>query len=246
MYHVFVFFKLFKLLMISRINRSINLIQDQLKEVFVQNKITVENMFGYMKAAFTFLILIHFFACVWLFTGAIDGEWMTEEQRNYDSAWSELYANAIYFISTTMTSVGYGDINAWTYQDSMMIVYCTQFFGILGFALVKDQVFSAKRVAKIDEIVKQTMDVMEDALFRIDRLKDGDLPSTMYDEAMADIGTIYRFSINESFADNSFWKSLPPQIKKKLFSEVLSNVIERFDYFFNDYVMNVVAPPVFV
>ena len=54
-----------------------------------------------------------------------------------------MYANAIYFISTTMTSVGYGDINAWTYQDSMLIVYCTQFFGILGFALVKDQVFSA-------------------------------------------------------------------------------------------------------
>ena len=61
-------------------------------------------------------------------------------------------------------------------------------------------------MAKIDEIVKQTMDVMEDALFRIDRLKDGDLPSTMYDEAMADIGTIYRFSIFESFADNTFWK----------------------------------------
>ena len=78
-YNVFVFFKLFKLLMISRINRSINLIQDQLKEIFVQDKITVENMFGYMKAAFTFLILIHFFACVWLYTGAIEGEWMTEE-----------------------------------------------------------------------------------------------------------------------------------------------------------------------
>ena len=121
-----------------------------------------------------------------------------------------MYVNALYFISTTMTSVGYGDINAWTYEDSMVVVYCTQFFGILGFALVKDQVFSAKSTAKIDDIVKAVSDDMEDALFRIDKIREGDLPNQMYDEASVDIGVVYRFSIKESFKDNSFWKDLHP------------------------------------
>jgi hypothetical protein len=48
------------------------------------------------------------------------------------------------------------------------------------------------------------MDV-EDTLFRIDRLKPGDLPSKMYDEAQAYMGNLVHFSIKSSFADCSFF-----------------------------------------
>ena len=52
------------------------------------------------------------------------------------------------------------------------------------------------------------------------------------------MGAIVRFDINESFASNSFYRELKPQLQKKLVNEVLGDVVERFRFFFNDYFYN--------
>ena len=83
-------------------------------------------------------------------------------------------------------------------------------------------------------------------LFRIDQLKSDEIPPTMYDDAMSYMGTLVRFSIYESFAGNSFYRELRPQLRKQLVNEVLGDVIERFTYFFNDYFNNWFAPRKFV
>ena len=65
-----------------------------------------------------------------------------------------MYVDAIYFVTTTMTSVGYGDINAFGKGElSMGVVMFTQFFGMLGFSIVKQQVFDSKYLLTNDEIV---------------------------------------------------------------------------------------------
>ena len=90
--------------------------------------------------------------------------------------------------------------------------------------------------------MKQTQADVEDTLFRIDRLKDGDLPTEMYDEATAYMGNRRRFSIKDSFEECRFWHDMPPQLQKKLFEDRLGNVAERFDFFFNDYNNQMFAP----
>ena len=72
-YMVFVFFKLFKILMLSRISQSLSYVGDLVKERFVTKKINVENTMGYIRAAGSFMIMIHIFSCAWIFIGAIDG-----------------------------------------------------------------------------------------------------------------------------------------------------------------------------
>ena len=52
------------------------------------------------------------FACIWIYIGILDDEWMDDIERQLDGK-AETYVNAIYFVTTTMTSVGYGDFNAW-------------------------------------------------------------------------------------------------------------------------------------
>lgn len=50
-----------------------------------------------------------------------------------------LYVDSLYFITTTMTSVGYGDTYAFDKGTiSMSAILCTQFFGLLGFSIIKD------------------------------------------------------------------------------------------------------------
>ena len=121
-YTVFVFFKLFKLLMLSRISLALTYIEELLKDIFVYRKVTLENVTGYIRSCGAFGVLIHMFACAWLFVGAND--WMTEEDLEYDKK-SVLYVDALYFVTTTMTSVGYGDVNAGGYIVSMWTILAT-------------------------------------------------------------------------------------------------------------------------
>ena len=98
---------------------------------------------GYIRAAGEFIILIHIFSCAWLYIGAVPNQWMTVEQTQYKER-GILYLDAVYFVATTMTSVGYGDYSAYDNGTiSMGFVMVSQFFGLLGFSIIKDQIFSA-------------------------------------------------------------------------------------------------------
>ena len=102
---------------------------------------------------------------------------MNNEEEIFFENKMDTYVDGLYFITTTMTQVGYGDINAWMGSGtgkgvySMITVMLTQFTGILGFSIIKDQVFNAKKVQNIKEIVDQTAKETEGMLFRIDQVK---------------------------------------------------------------------------
>lgn len=103
--------------------------------------IQVENIIGQIRAASSFAVMIHCFACLWIYIGALDHQWMDDDQRKFGEM-DTMYLDALYFITTTMTSVGYGDTSAFSkdsrYDTSMNVILCTQFFGLLGFAIIKD------------------------------------------------------------------------------------------------------------
>lgn len=83
-YTVFIFFKLFKILMLSRISQSLSYFADLLKDRFPEKKTVVENLMGYIRAAGSFLIMIHIFACIWIYIGAMDDQWMEAEEKEFN------------------------------------------------------------------------------------------------------------------------------------------------------------------
>lgn len=124
-----------------------------------------------------------------------------------------------------MTTVGYGDMAAFGKGDfSMGGVMLTQFFGLLGFSIVKEKVFSSKRLTSIAELVQKAEDDIEETLFQIDKCGDKTFPYDMYDASIESIAVQEKYSICKSFAKNSFWKGLSPQLRERLFKAVLSNV----------------------
>ena len=75
--------------------------------------------------------------------------------------------NQIYFMTTTTTTVGYGDFAA--YRDpkygssNMVLIMLVQFIVILIFAYLKDTVFSLKANQHISQVIKQN--IQEAAMF---------------------------------------------------------------------------------
>ena len=124
-YKVFWGFKIFKFLMLSRILASLNFIETLMKDRFVEQSFTVENFMGYLRAAGEFIIMIHLFSCGWLFVGQMEDQFYYNNANTYATN-VDLYVESIYFVTTTMTSVGYGDISAFGEGElSMGIVMFT-------------------------------------------------------------------------------------------------------------------------
>lgn len=248
-YYLFVFFKLFKFLMLPRLMQSLNFLEAILKQAFVKDTFVVQLIMSYTKAGAAFILMVHISTCAWLWVGNIPDEWMdhlSDQSKREDLR--SLYVASMYFITTTMTTIGYGDISAFGKGEiSMIMVMLTQFFGLLGFSIVKMVVFNQQRLYTLPEVVKKIQDDVEETLFRIDKIREtSQITNYMYDEAINYIGVIQSFSICTSFKDHRFWRDLSPQLQQRLFNSVLANTVNRFEFFFNDYNLNVHAPPLLV
>ena len=64
---------------------------------------------NYVKVMIQLLLLEHVFACLWIFISVNNEEWdyytIVREEDDYMYS----YTDSLYFMTTTMTSVGYGD-----------------------------------------------------------------------------------------------------------------------------------------
>lgn len=75
----------------------------------------------------------HLIACIWLYLGeSIDGSWL--QSYKHDNA-STKYITSIYWVVTTLTTVGYGDITGST-SEEYVFTMVVEFIGILFFSIM--------------------------------------------------------------------------------------------------------------
>ena len=78
----------------------------------------ISNVFMLFKTFFIMLILFHTLASIWIYIGNTTDGWreviLFEHQKQDMSA---IYWNAFYYISTTTTTIGYGDITPCNYKE---------------------------------------------------------------------------------------------------------------------------------
>ena len=125
--------------------------------------------------------MVHVATCIWNYMDTIHynkettDEWINsieehiEEHGNFGNFMDDVvnkYVNSFYFITTIMTTVGYGDtINKG--KDSLERFYLmfVIFGGIAMFTLITQQVLSFRHVETVDDLVADNTEELNDFLY---------------------------------------------------------------------------------
>ena len=125
--------RLFRLTQVLRIEKSALDITQAITDRFPKMRLSIENGYVFIKTIITFMFVVHLFTCFTIYydlddlenfrsysieilgrAGLLDGDL---ELIPYN-----VYFTQFYFITTTMTTVGYGDLKAKPSISSMLLV----------------------------------------------------------------------------------------------------------------------------
>lgn len=161
----------------------------------------------------------------------------------------QIYMSQMYFMTTTMTTVGYGDYNAQKNGLStrnMEVIMLIQFFAMLSFALIKETIFSLKTNSTVQSEVAQMNVTATEFLNQIDRLgrlihppkdvngepladwKVPTIPNQLFTEILNQIDTTMKFSADVAFASSEFYNELPPMLQQGLVNSCLTGLYTHF------------------
>jgi len=149
-----------------------------------QAKGNVQSIFSQFIILFT---IMHMIACGWILVGETDGwgTWLDNEnfaisKRNTDGSF--VYITSLYWVVTTLTTVGYGDIYGTTEQEYIytMIV---EFIGILVFSIIMSTVNTFLSAQGDIDIVEAKSDQVDVWLVKLDNSRmSKSLPKILYDK----------------------------------------------------------------
>ena len=151
--------KIFRLLHVYNVVNTLKYVMEIASEISFNQRYRFVNFLSWTLAGLKFLLALHYFACgwIWMYKYKFNKEW----DVTYFSEPSEkvsIYVDSFYLITTTVSTVGYGDFKAYidsdgVYTAEMVYLYFVTMFGITLFSSVTNEIFSYKRVRSIQEIV---------------------------------------------------------------------------------------------
>ena len=140
--------------------------------------------------------------------------------------------NAFYFVTTTATTIGYGDINGQT-KSEMIFIILLECIGILTFSAITGNIHRFRSQSNMSKIIQDRLEKVRIFINRIDRvMKHKPLEDFIYDVTESYIDQSYRFGVAKAFVGNTHYKIMPDKLKNQLVFAVLKSYYDRYLFFF--------------
>ena len=126
----------------------------------------------------------------------------------------EIYINAFYFILTTITTVGYGDITGTTTYE-LLFSMCVEFVGLTFFSFLTGTIsvmFSGDQ--SFESLINARMEQLDLWLLRLENCNKAEkIPNKLYDIIKEFIQDAFVYDYNLIIEEFPFFHELPPQIQ---------------------------------
>ena len=109
------------------------------------------------------LLSLHLAACLNIAQGMAENGWIDKDNNGFpiESPY-DIYVSQGYFMTTTMTTIGYGDFSAYQFSkddynspDNMALICFLQVMAIFTFSLIQDRLFSLHVDIKMKDVISK-------------------------------------------------------------------------------------------
>ena len=212
--------KIFKILTRTK-NQFLTIIFEK-----ISNNIILDNIFYILTKVFYVIFALHIISCIHIFIGkhTFPGWIYTNEFQN--NSFLKLYMISIYYITTTLTTVGYGDISS----DSIFEIYFRIILlgvGIIGYSWIISSISNGINKENYTSInFENECQILEE--IRINHKK---LPYSLYLDIINHLKSKHYYQ--KKYDKHLLINSLPYTLKNSLIFSMYKTPINKFDYFRN-------------
>ena len=217
-YYLFILLRLLKIFKIY----SKNIFIDKIKDGF--SKLQFFSNYGRIIASlFIYCISLHIVSCIFIFIGKNNyPNWIYHFNHN-NKKFFKLYLTSIYYILTTLTTVGYGDLTCISFKEKFFGLFI-EIVGIFAYSWA---------LTAMSNYIKVINDKSEELYNRIKILDDIKLNYPQISDNLYE--RIIRFlkykHFNEKKGNNNIIDELPIALRNTLLYEMYKPIIKNFIFF---------------
>ena len=191
----------------------------------INNIIFFENWSFLLSNIFIFLLVLHLTACLHIFISSTAfPNWIIYKNLQ-TSPFITVYLSSIYFLITTVTSVGYGDIIGNSFTEINFQIFLLM-VGIIAYSwLISSLSNYVKENNEQNEIFNRKLSILKDI-----KLEHPKMPKELYDKIYLHLEYI---NLRQKKDKSSLIDCLPHSVKKSLLYEMYKPIIENFNFFKN-------------
>jgi hypothetical protein len=176
-------------------------------------------------------------ACLLILIGNEEnGWWKSTGLYNGEYNYLEVYPISMYFITSTLSTVGYGEFVPGT-SIEIIIVMILELLGLAVFSYVLGVLSSIRGQKSIHRIITKKQENIEQFLNDLNEArKDVDIPLEVYVDSIKTIGATYKYNVKYLFSMFGFFEHMKPITRKRLVLITLQDIYVQFkDFFWNEH-----------
>ena len=201
---------------------------------------TIDIIFNMLTLLMQTMFFLHLSACMYLGVAFINPEKSDldisfDAVKESDLTAYEDYLASIYFIMTTFSLVGYGEMSGTT-SEEMCLLLILEFAGISVFSMLIARI---TRIIQSKGVIKDLVKEKEDNLDRWVLKLANAYPEEELNNEIEDVLRYYlqqeqQYALHGYLFRYNFYNLLSPQLKNELIFLLQRQQIDRFYHFFND------------